>query len=130
MILTLRTDSPTAYITLLDDQGIEVKQEIWQADRTLADNLHRHIDELLRAADSGWEELAGILVYRGPGSFTGLRIGITVANALAYGLDIPVIGETSDEWQGRAFSRLQNGGNDRIVLPHYGADPNITRPKV
>lgn len=130
MILTLQTDSPTAYITLLDDEGSQVRQDVWQADRTLADNLHRHIDELLQAAGSGWEELTGILIYRGPGSFTGLRIGITVANALAYGLGIPVIGETSEQWQQQAFSRLRNGDNDHIVLPHYGADPNITRPKV
>lgn len=129
MILTLKTDSPTAYITLLDADGAELNADTWVADRGLADGLHRHIADLLAAAGMEWGDIRAVFVFRGPGSFTGLRIGISVANALAYGLDVPVLGEVTEDWQTAAFGRYQKGENDRIVLPYYGASPNITRPK-
>ncbi len=129
MIISLRTDSPLVNLSLLTKDGHVVAEEKWQADRTLADNLHTHLNDLLARQNSGWEEVEGIIVYRGPGSFTGLRIGITVVNALGYGLNVPVIGETGETWQETAIARLKNGQNDKVVLPHYGADPHITSPR-
>ncbi len=51
------------------------------------------IDKLLRATNSGLQTLKGIEVETGPGSFTGIRVGVSVANALGFSLGIPVNGK-------------------------------------
>lgn len=124
MILCLKTDNPMAELYIYDS-GKEVHRDVWQADRTLARDLLGHIEQM--AGD--WKSLSGIVVFEGPGSFTGLRIGLTVANTLADGLQIPIVGKRGDEWVDEGLASLQAGDNDRIVMPHYGADPHITAPK-
>ncbi len=56
------------------------------------------IDELIKKADIELTDLKGIFVIKGPGSFTGLRVGIAVANQFAHQLKIPIIGLKTDEW--------------------------------
>ena len=51
-----------------------------------------HIEQVLRMAAVKKEELAGIAVSIGPGSFTGLRIGLAAAKAMAYTLGLPIVG--------------------------------------
>ena|SRR3990167_8043550 len=48
------------------------------------------IEKLLKNNNLGFKDLKGIEVETGPGSFTGLRVGVSVANSLAYSLGIPV----------------------------------------
>jgi tRNA threonylcarbamoyladenosine biosynthesis protein TsaB len=129
MILSLRTDSPEAILRLLDAQGELVATDAWRADRALARDLHAHILKLLNDSGKSWEDLTGIVIFQGPGSFTGLRIGITVANALGYGLDIPVLGEAGENWETVALKRLAGGENDKVVLPRYGSEAHITKPR-
>ena len=88
------------------------------------------IKELLNANDKKLEQIEGLVVFKGPGSFTGLRIGISVANALADSLKIPIVGSTGSDWVMDAIASLKNGGtNDQLVLPEYGAPPHVTTPK-
>ena len=48
------------------------------------------IDELLKEHELTPKDLDGVEVNVGPGSFTGVRVGVSIANALAFGLGIPV----------------------------------------
>lgn len=128
MILTIRTDSPDAEIGLYKDEK-QIIYHKWHADRTLARDLLKVIHEQLQKADADWPDVSGVIVYEGPGSFTGLRIGITVANTLAYGQDIPIIAASGKDWLATGLARLRQKENDKIVLPHYGAEANITPPK-
>jgi len=73
--------------------------------------------------------VTGLVVYQGPGSFTGLRIGITVFNTLAYTNKWPIVGTTGDNWRQAGIQRLEQGENDEIVLPEYGGEANITTPR-
>lgn len=51
------------------------------------------IDKILKTNKLKLQDLSGIEVETGPGSFTGLRVGVSVANALGYSLGIPVNGK-------------------------------------
>ena len=62
-----------------------------------AEHLVPALGETLAAAGLAWDRLDGIGVTRGPGAFTGLRIGLAAARGLALVLDIPVIGITTFE---------------------------------
>jgi tRNA threonylcarbamoyladenosine biosynthesis protein TsaB len=128
IILTVRTDKPKAEICLYDDSRL-LARTAWHAHRQLAETLHQKIVGLLEGQGKNLHELQGIACYKGPGSFTGLRIGLSVANALAYGLDISIAGDTGDDWQQISIGRLAAGESDTVVLPEYGADVHITAPK-
>lgn len=127
MILFLRTDSPTCYVGLKD--GDELKEFEWEAKRELAKGLLAFIEECLERYNASWDGIEGIVVFRGPGSFTGLRIGVTVANTVAYAQNIVVVGELGEEWQRDGEVRLHNGHNDKIVTPEYGREARITQPR-
>ena len=75
------------------------------------------------------EDLTGIVAYQGPGSFTGLRIGLSVANALAYGLSIPIVGATGDDWLKTSRQALQTRPETKPITPEYGAPVHITQQK-
>jgi len=126
-ILTIRTDKPEAEIGQYRYHD-QLAYEVWQAHRELAETIHAKIKALLDSQSINLESLEGIVVFRGPGSFTGLRIGITVANALADALKIPIVG-TSDDWIESGIGLLLSGSDHKVVLPEYGALPNITAPK-
>ena len=126
MYLALKTDQAEVELYLLTSDDEVVKQKIWLADRELARDLPGEIDALLGGK---YEELKGMIVFKGPGSFTGLRIGAAVANAIAYAQQINIVSTTGDEWRNSGVGRLQAGDNDKIVLPTYGARPRITSAK-
>lgn len=128
IILTIRTDKPEAEVCLYDDNR-QVDRIAWQAHRQLAETLHQKIAELLEKNGKSLKDVQGIACYKGPGSFTGLRIGLTVANTLAYGLQVPMAGATGEHWQTTAAKKLAAGEGEAIVLPEYGADVHITPPK-
>lgn len=128
IILTLRTDKPEAELALFDDDTV-LEQKNWLAHRQLAETLHAVIKETLHKQGKDWVDVQGIVVYKGPGSFTGLRIGLSVANALAYGVGASIVGQTSDDWQKDGIAQLLAGQNQKQVLPEYGANVHITQQK-
>lgn len=75
-----------------------------------SENLAQFIDSLLKRNHINYSELKAIAVTKGPGSYTGLRIGVSLAKGLAYGLNIPLIG--IDSLKSLAW-RAQNEQNDK-----------------
>ncbi|QCT42447.1 tRNA (adenosine(37)-N6)-threonylcarbamoyltransferase complex dimerization subunit type 1 TsaB [Candidatus Nanosynbacter featherlites] len=127
MLLLLDTSNPVCYVTLVGHES-SVSYE-WQADRTLAKGLLGFLRDSLAKQNTDIHALTGIGVMKGPGSFTGLRIGLTVANTLADGLQVPIVGATGENWQERALEKLRSGEDEKIVLPEYGSAAHITAPK-
>lgn len=128
LILTIRTDKPEAEIGLFEDNK-KLSYETWPAHRQLAETIHKKIKELLKSQKHALNNLEGLIVFKGPGSFTGLRIGISVANALADGLQIPLIGESGESWSELGIDKLKKGKDDKAVIPKYGAPVRTTKPK-
>jgi tRNA threonylcarbamoyladenosine biosynthesis protein TsaB len=128
LILTIKTDQPLAEIALLNGQKVLSTKE-WEAHRLLADTIHINIKELLDGQGKDWADIGGIVCFKGPGSFTGLRIGLSVANALAYGLNIPIVSDQGDAWRESGVERLLAAESETIAIPDYGGKINITTPK-
>jgi len=127
MILLLDTSTPECRLTFVDgDWRYDAK---WEANRGLAKGLLEYIQLQLESQGKSWKQLTGLGVFKGPGSFTGLRIGITVLNTVSYSEAIPIVGETGEAWQASAVKRLLAGESDKIVLPEYGGEANITQPR-
>lgn len=128
-ILTIRTDNPQAEVGLYDDAH-QQDYHRWQAHRQLAETIHDTIRRVLDDNHMNLSDIQGVAVYRGPGSFTGLRIGLSVANAFAASYNIPIVGATGEDWQAQAVERLL-GSNapTRPVVPEYGAPVHITSQK-
>lgn len=143
LILTIRTDKPESEIGLFDGNN-KLAYEIWQAHRQLAETIHQKIKELMHpksmaprkrsntpldARSFTLDDIQGIVVYKGPGSFTGLRIGTSVANALAYSLGISVVGTRGEDWVRQGLALLQEHYDEKIIVPEYGGLANITKPR-
>ncbi len=128
LVLTIRTDKPESEIGLLEN-GAQIAYEKWHAHRQLAETIHHKIMALLESKQKVWEDVEGIICYKGPGSFTGLRIGLSVANALAYSLGIPVAGTTKSSWIESGVEALKNKSASNTALPEYGAKVHITQQK-
>jgi tRNA threonylcarbamoyladenosine biosynthesis protein TsaB len=130
MILALHTAGPTSEFWLYPNpQAKPTAHHQWDSGRRLADDLLPELQKFLQSHHTAWENLTGIVIFSGPGSFTSLRIGHSVANALADSLHIPVAGGTGDAWARSALAALAATPAGRPVLPHYGAEANITKPK-
>ena len=131
VVLAIKTDQPKACIAL---HRIEPKQDCldeitWQAHRELSATLLSKVEELLKRNNFVWSDISGVIVYKGPGSFTGLRIGVSVANAIAYSLNVSVVATSSISWQKKGLTMLKQGKGTKIVEPEYGAPAYTTKPR-
>ncbi|MDR1197289.1 MAG: tRNA (adenosine(37)-N6)-threonylcarbamoyltransferase complex dimerization subunit type 1 TsaB [Candidatus Nomurabacteria bacterium] len=128
MILAIKTAEVEAELYLVDlDSSAVLATEKWTAGRELLDGLLTKIQDLL--TDVGFSQLSGLIVFTGPGSFTGLRIGISTMNAIAYAEKIPIVGATGVDWLKVGLGRLRGGADDKLVMPEYGGEANISTPK-
>jgi len=93
-ILSLDTSSATNVIGLTDNEHI-LADFSWEARDNSLERVIIHLDLVLKRGNTGLEDINGIAVGIGPGSWTGVRVGVTVAKTLAYAGNQPVCGVTS-----------------------------------
>ena len=127
MIVLWNSAEMTVQLTLID--GDKRTDYEWVAERNLARDMLAYLRDRLAENEASFTDISGIGVFRGPGSFTGLRIGLAVLNTIAHEQRIPIVGVTGEAWREECLARLQNGRNDEIVLPEYGAEARITKPR-
>jgi tRNA threonylcarbamoyladenosine biosynthesis protein TsaB len=91
MIICLETSTLICSVALCDDNGVVALRESGE-DKSHASRLTVFIEELLKEAGMRAGELDAIAVSKGPGSYTGLRIGVSTAKGIAFAASIPLIG--------------------------------------
>lgn len=91
LLLNLETASTNCSVSLARDGELLALKEENNAQYSHAEQLHPFIQHVLEAAGVGLEQLDAVAVSQGPGSYTGLRIGVSAAKGLCYALDIPLI---------------------------------------
>jgi tRNA threonylcarbamoyl adenosine modification protein YeaZ len=126
-VLTLAFDTATSVATAaLVRDGTVLGERVSRAVAVLED-----ADELLREAGAGQRDLTQLVVGTGPGSFTGLRLGLAAARGLAFALDLPVAGVSTL----RALAAGSPGalpvvdGGRREVFVLDGAEPAVHSPQ-
>jgi tRNA threonylcarbamoyl adenosine modification protein YeaZ len=124
-LLAIDTSGMDALVALGKADGTLVSDRRWAAGYRHGEELLTRIDEMLNGEGVALAELAGVVVGTGPGAFTGLRVGLATAKALARELAIPIAGVATSEalldaaavGDGkRAVLLLPAGPSDRVFV--------------
>ncbi len=103
MIVAFDTSTEWCSVALYDpDRGVRAEQT-WLAGRAQTRELLPAVDRLLGQQRIARTDLRGVGVALGPGSFTGLRVGLATAKGLAFALDIPLWGVPTLDILGYAY---------------------------
>ena len=89
---------------------IDNKEYITEYSSPREQNVLGAIEDALKLESTAMTDIEIIEVFTGPGSFTGLRVGISIANALSFALQIPINGQPAGT----------------TIKPYYGKEPNIS----
>ena len=92
MIIAIDTATETASVAIAHPEGRIAAELTWKAGRNHTMHVHPTLRHVMMLAGITTNDLTGIVATRGPGSFTGIRIGLATAKGLAQGLDVPIVG--------------------------------------
>lgn len=90
-ILNVETATKQCSVSIAKEGKTIVCNEIAEEGYSHAERLHVFIEDCVKEAGISYKDLAAIAVSQGPGSYTGLRIGVSAAKGLCYALGIPLI---------------------------------------
>jgi tRNA threonylcarbamoyl adenosine modification protein YeaZ len=127
--LALHTTTPQLGIAI-SNYAQDSRSQVWDLGRDLASHLHQHLQEII--APQTWQELGFIAVAKGPGGFTGTRVGVVTARTIAQQLNIPLFGisnlaaiaiaQKQTDYQLMAVQ--MNASREQLFVAIYEADNN------
>lgn len=126
-ILGIDTSTSAASVALMDDHQL-IGEMTLNDKKTHSQKLMLLIEKLLKMTDHTMQDLDAIAVGIGPGSFTGLRIGVTTAKGLAHGTGLPVIEVSSLEalsnnvFAPHPVCAMMDARRDTVFTKLYGPD--------
>lgn len=91
VLLNIETSTKNCSVSIADNGKIVAMKELNNGNYSHAEVLHPFIEDILKEAGMLIGELEGVAVSKGPGSYTGLRIGVSAAKGLSFALNIPLI---------------------------------------
>lgn len=118
-ILAIDTSSDVCSVALTGFGRI--KEETVLAAREHTQRVLPMIDTILSQSDIDLKDLDAIAVANGPGSFTGLRIGLSIAQGLSYGAGLPLVPVSTLEAMANSVVRNQNVSDEHIIIPAIDA---------
>lgn len=116
LILNIETATKNCSVALSKDGRTLAIRELSEQNFSHAEKLHIFIEELFAESHLKLQDLSAIAVSQGPGSYTGLRIGVSAAKGLCYALSIPLIAVDTLEILARKI-KISNG----TILPMIDA---------
>lgn len=116
-ILNIETTTTNCSVALGEKGNLVAVKEDYSAKYSHAERLHLYIEEILQEAGWNLEQLDAIAVSKGPGSYTGLRIGVSAAKGLSFAQGIPLIAVSTLE----ALSRRIRKSDIDYVVPMLDA---------
>lgn len=125
MELAIDTSTDTASLALIQDRQV-LAELTWRSGQNHSTQLLPNLNHLLNQSKLSLQSLTGIIVGRGPGSFNGLRVGISTAKGLAFSLGIPIVGISSLEAEAYQYAEtglpvcpIFNAGRGEIATALY-----------
>ena len=115
MLLAIDTSTDTASLALVQDSETLVELT-WRCEQNHSVELLPRLTDLLSQTKSSLQSISGIVVARGPGSFNGLRVGVSTAKGLAFSLGIPIVGISTLE-----VEAYQHAETDLPICPIFNA---------
>ena len=94
MILSIDTFSENLGIAIFSDETLLYHLSIYKH-KPFSEFLVKKLDDIFKELSLNKKEIKKVIVNKGPGSYTGLRVGISVAKTIAYSLNIPIYSYTS-----------------------------------
>ena len=135
MFLYINTSKNKQFGVFLLTQNKVLNKIIKKGDYKISENLLQVIVDIFKKNHLQLNKLQGIIAVIGPGPFTSLRIAVTVANTLAFSLQIPVVGLintdnlTDRQLIKRGLAKIKTVKTVNYLQPFYNQEPNITQPK-
>lgn len=120
LILLIETATTTCSVALSENGNIIAVKEVNERN-VHASHITLFIQEVMQQAGRQFTDLNAVAISKGPGSYTGLRIGVSSAKGLCYALDIPLIGVDTVEAMASgllAQQQIQDGG---LLIPMIDA---------
>ena len=90
-ILHIDTTTKKCSVALAQDGDLMIQKELLSEEFSHSEQLHPFIEEVLKESGLKSSSLSAIAISKGPGSYTGLRIGVAAAKGLCFALDLPLI---------------------------------------
>ena len=116
LILNIETATKNCSVSLSNEGKTIVCKELAEQNFSHAEKLHLFIGEVLAENNFTFSDLKAVAVSQGPGSYTGLRIGVSSAKGLCYALNIPLIAIDTLQLLAKQI-QIENG----IILPMIDA---------
>lgn len=132
LILAIEAAITGGSLSLIDGGGTEIAAWAGTSDISRAEDLLVNIDMMLTANGHSTRDLGLIAVSAGPGSFTGIRIGIATARGLATGLGVTMASESALKamaWELRGFSELVSAvpvGRGSVCFQTFNTEVDLT----
>ncbi|NML58307.1 tRNA (adenosine(37)-N6)-threonylcarbamoyltransferase complex dimerization subunit type 1 TsaB [Chryseobacterium cheonjiense] len=112
-ILYLETSSKNCSVAISDNEKLLCLTEEVSENYKQSESLHTFVEWALEGAEISLKDIEAVSLGRGPGSYTGLRIGASSAKGFCYGLKVPLIAVNSMESMIEPFL----GGNCELIIP-------------
>jgi len=136
MQLAIDTSTDTASVAVVEDSEVLAEMS-WRSGQNHTVQLLPHLAHLLTKAKLDIESTSGIIVAKGPGSYNGLRVGISTAKVLAFSLGVPIVGISTLETEayqhaetGLPVCPIFNAGRGEIATATYQMTDNEWRQMV
>ena len=120
LILSLETATTVCSVALAEDGELVSLAEV-NAGYSHSENLTVFIERVLKESGRKLPDLSAVAVSIGPGSYTGLRIGLSTAKGLCYALDKPLIGIGTLHALAAHYLQSGKGGAGRLLVPMLDA---------
>tara|TARA_R110000868_G_scaffold193443_1_gene438365 strand:- start:10017 stop:10688 length:672 start_codon:yes stop_codon:yes gene_type:complete len=113
MILNLETATTNCSVSIASNGEVIVLKEDNSPNYSHSEQLHVFVQEALKEASLTFKDISAIAVSKGPGSYTGLRIGVSAAKGLCFSLDLPLISVSTLE----SLAKLGLGKKYDFIIP-------------